>query len=190
MVAASRYVARTQLRRKATDPSAAVGRLDAYCAKVAILEPSRVELELAAELEDDAARLGVDLDVGESQLCAIALNRGRPVLLTGDKRAIEATEKLTHEHKALTALRGRLACLEQAMLLAATRLGSLTVRARVLRERRIDMAVDICFQVTNPAFDGRFWPVGLSSYINDLRKIAPTMLSNGDTLNVGSASVS
>ena len=78
----------------------------------------------------------------------------------------------------------RLACLEQAMIRATERLGPLAVRDLVLTERRMDIAVDICFQVTNPAPSADFWPTGLLSYIHDLRASAPTMLIPSDTLSL------
>ncbi|MBK8446932.1 MAG: hypothetical protein IPL41_09715 [Micropruina sp.] len=184
LIAASRYVALNQLGKKASDPAGATARLNDYCSAVALLEPTSVELQLAAGFEDAAARAGVDLDIGESQLCAIALSRGCPVVLTGDKRAIKAAEALLAAQPALAGLSMRLACLEQAMIRATERLGPLAVRDLVLTERRMDIAVDICFQVTNPAPSADFWPTGLLSYIHDLRASAPTMLIPSDTLSL------
>lgn len=185
LIGAARFASRNHLRRKSSDPDAALARLDEYLVVAAILEPTELELEMAADLEGAAALAGVDLDVGESQLCAIAVSRGHhPLLLTGDKRAIAAAERLLENQASLHALAGRLACLEQAVTLAATRLGALQVRDKILVERGMDKAVDICFQVTNPNVAVDFWPTGLSSYIADLRVAAPTMLQPGDCLTL------
>ena len=184
LLAASRYVALSHLRKKAANAGRAISRLESYCGQAVLLEPSQAELRLAADLEEAAAMADVDLDVGESQLCAIALQRGLSALLTGDKRAIVAAESLLADRPVLEGLSSRLACLEQAMVLATRRLGPFTVRDLVLAERRMDKAIDICFQVTNPDPPDDFWPNGLLSYIRDLRKNAPTMLMPGDVLGI------
>ena len=184
LLAASRYVALNHLRKRVTNAERAVDRLNSYCEQAVLLEPSPAELRLAADLEEAAAMAGVDLDVGESQLCAIALQRELSALLTGDKRAILAAETLLADRPILEGLSSRLACLEQAMVLATRRLGAFTVRDLVLAERRMDKAIDICFQATNPDPPEDFWPSGLLSYIHDLRKQAPTMLMPGDVLGI------
>lgn len=111
LVAAAAFVARKRLPRKAADPTGAVTRLEAFLAAAAALEPTADELALAAELEEAATRVGLDLDVGESQLCAIAVSRNRPVILTGDKRAIVAVEQLLNAVGAMIGLVRRMACL-------------------------------------------------------------------------------
>jgi hypothetical protein len=54
------------------------------------LEPTIGEAKAAAEIEYAAQRKNLQLDVGESQLCAIVINRDIPWLATGDKRAVKA----------------------------------------------------------------------------------------------------
>ena len=184
VIATTRFVARKRLKRKAADPGAAHVRLAAFLGVAVELEPTEAELRLAATIEAQAATAGLELDSGESQLCAIAIARSIPVLLTGDKRAIAAAEALLETVAELAALTERVACLEQAMILAVERLGALPVRDLVLAELDMDTAINICFQFTNPAIDATFEPAGLRSYINSVRGSAPTLLIPGDRLEL------
>lgn len=186
VIATTRFVANARLKRKAADPQAAHVRLVAFLGSAIELEPTEAELRLAATFEAQAATAGLELDFGESQLCAIAITRNIPVFLTGDKRAIAAAEALLDEVSELTALTERIACLEQAMALAVERLGALPVRDLVLAEPDLDAAINICFQATTPAVDRTFEPAGLSSYINSVRGSAPTLLLPGGKLKLPS----
>lgn len=186
MIATTRFVAYKRLRRKSPDPQATQARLAIFLDDAIELEPTEDELRQAAVIEAQAVTAGLELDSGESQLCAISIARTIPILLTGDKRAIAAAEALLETVADLTALTERIACLEQAMTLAVERLGALSVRARVLAELNMDTAINICFQVTNPDVDATFEPTGLSSYINSVRASAPTLLIPGDRLELAS----
>lgn len=188
VMATTRFVARKRLGRKVAHKEAAQARLATFLADVVELEPADDELTLAARIEAEAARAGLELDSGESQLCAIAIARSVPALLTGDKRAIKAAERLLTTVVEIAALTNRIACLEQAMMLAVERLGALPVRALVMAELGMDTAINICFQYTNPTVDGTFEPTGLSSYINSVRASAPTLLMPGDRLALPSVS--
>lgn len=186
VTATTRFVAHARLKRKAADPQRARARLAAFLDDAVELEPTGEELQLAAAIEEQAATAGLELDSGESQLCAIAIARRSPGLLTGDKRAIAAAEVLLETVPELRALTGRIACLEQAMTLAVERLGALTVRALVLAESGMDTSINICFQFTGTAVDSAFEPAGLSSYIDSVRTSAPTLLIRGDRLRLPS----
>lgn len=182
VTSSTRFVAASRLRKRASDVPGALARLEAFLAEAAEIEPTEHELALAAVVETEAANAGLELDSGESQLCAIAVHRGVPLILTGDKRAIAAAEVLYSVITALAGLAGRIACLEQAIVLAVDRLGAQDVRARVLAELGIDVAINICFQVTNLNVDASFEPSGLASYIDSVRASAPTVLIEGDRL--------
>jgi hypothetical protein len=186
VTATTKYVATNQLNRRASNADAAVARLDEYLASAAVLEPSEAELRLAATLEGEATRASVALDTGESQLCAIAIMRAVPAILTGDKRAIAAAESLLGAVPRLSELALRVACLEQAVRLGVERLGALVVRGRVMAEKQIDRAITICFQLTSPSVPDTFEPTGLISYINSVRSSAPTLLMPGHSLAVPS----
>ena len=190
MLDVSRFVVRQRLKRRYDgDPKPALECFEDFLANTRLLQPSQEELAAAVELEEAAARIGAAFDVGESQLCAIAMNRGLPLILTGDKRGIEAAERLLATVSGLGALAARLACLEQAAALAAKRLGALEVRSRVVAQPRMDAALSICFQYTRPDAEVSedFEPSGLKSYIEHLRKTAPTMLLPGLVLTLESA---
>lgn len=186
VTAATRFVAAKRLARKAADPTAAADRLAAFLDAADELEPTPDEIRLAADIEARAASAGLELDAGESQLFAIAIAREQPAVLTGDKRAVAAAESLMATVSKLALLAARVACLEQAMVLAVKRLGALPVRSSVLAELGMDTAINICFQYTNPAVDAGFEPTGLSSYINSVRASAPSLLIPGDCLDLGS----
>lgn len=186
VTATTKYVAKSQLGRRASDAAAAIARLDHYLDSAAVLEPTEAELRLAARMEGEASRAGVAIDTGESQLCAIAILRTVPVILTGDKRAVAGAESLLSVVPELNELALRVACLEQAVALGVERLGALVVRGRVIVEKEIDKAISICFQFTNPSVPDTFEPTGLTSYINSLRSSAPTLLMPGNSLAVPS----
>ncbi len=182
LIGAAKFTSRRALKRKASDPAAATAYLDAFVNRAAVVEPTEAEVALAAELEEAAAVSGGSLDVGESQLCAIAISRGRPTILTGDKRAVIAAEQLIGPIELMGKLKDRIACLEQAFVLITERLGVGSTRAKVIAEPAVDTALSICFQFTNPAVAADFYPHGLRSYIEDLRKAAPTVLLPGQML--------
>lgn len=183
LIDAAQYVARKRLPTKASDATRALSYLESFIAAMVMLQPTDAELALAADFEAAAATLGVDLDTGESQLCAMAAYRGAPVILTGDKRAITAAEALLDKVDSISGLTGHLACLEQAMNLALDRYGAAVVRDRIVAEPRIDRALNICFSVSAAeAPDAALVSEGLRSYLNDLRSRAPRLLLSGDVL--------
>jgi hypothetical protein len=181
VLGAARYVVTGHLRRRPDirDRTKAQNCFVAFLATVVELEPTEDELILAAEIEEAALRAGVGLDGGESQLCAIAARRGSPVLLTGDKRAIQGAETLMQQVRALRSLRGRLVCLEQAIMGIVHRLGPIVVKARICAEPDADKSLSICFECDRSPTPS-FTPVGLASYVRHLRHQAPTLLYPSD----------
>lgn len=186
VTATTRFVAAKRLERKSADPAGASNRLAAFLDSIDELEPTTEEVRLAAEIEARAAAVGLELDYGESQLFAMAIVREQPAVLTGDKRAVAAAEELIATIDSLASLAARVACMEQAMVLAVERLGALQVRSLVLAELGMDTAINICFQFTNPTVDPDFEPTGLASYIKSVRESAPRLLIPGDCLRLGS----
>ncbi len=61
------------------------------------MEPTDREVAFATNLELTAQRAGLQLDVGESQLVAIVIERAIATFDTGDKRAIVSLEKRSDE---------------------------------------------------------------------------------------------
>jgi hypothetical protein len=141
------------------------------------LNPTEHEQRLAAELEFAAQQLGLGLDTGESQLCAISILRAISKLFTGDKRAITAMERLLDGHTALLAMSGRVWCLEQAIsiLVAGGQLQSL--RSAICSEPTVDKVLTICFACNSPDVQPETVVEGLNSYIGALRADAGRVLA-------------
>ena len=140
------------------------------------LEPSPDEVQLATRLEQTANELGLALDVGESQLCAMAVRRLGTVVLSGDKRSISAAEILRSVLEVLADLDGRVVCLEQALDAVCADLGYQEVRTRVCAEPYMDKALSICFACSSAEVSGNP-SLGLASYIADVRASAPNLLA-------------
>jgi len=138
------------------------------------LEPSDEELGLATAIEEAAAAQGLPLDVGESQLCAIAIFRHVRRIVSGDKRAVVAAEQLLPSVPDLAGLSGRWVCLEQLVAALADRLDPEEIRAAICSEPAMDRALTICMSC---GASGPWSNVGVDSYVNDLRKHAPTLLT-------------
>lgn len=152
--------------------------LEQMIVTLALVQPEEAETALAAELEEEAARRALDLDTGESQLLAILLKRGGPLLLTGDKRAIAAIHGL-----GIDGADGRIACFEQlvATLLSVTTLTAL--RAGVCSDQGADRAMTACFACSAPEVaEVDVW-AGLHSYVAHLRSASGALLLAGDDLS-------
>jgi hypothetical protein len=158
-----------------------------FLSRVILLEPDDAEIALATDLEDSAAREGLELDTGESQLVAILLLRSCPVLLTGDKRAIAGLEHLVNTFRALDPIEGRVACFEQAMQTLVDILGPNTVREIVCTRDTVDQTLTICFECHRSVVPDPFELEGLQSYIRELRAIAPRVLLDGERLLIHAA---
>jgi len=174
----ARYVVPRRLLRdpRLVNRDQAVARWGTFFVDAEEVEPTPKAIDLATALEEAAAAAGVPLDVGESLLCAVAIDRPVPGVVTGDKRAIEALELLLAGVNELRSLTGRVLCLEQLIEALIPRLGAGVTRAAVCAEPCADRALSLCFQCGRRS-DGRIDPEGLRSYIGDLRRRAPTILA-------------
>jgi len=180
VLGAARYVVADRLSRdeRVLHRDQAIVRWEEFLGLAEELEPSPEALDLATTFEEVALSVGVALDVGESLLCAVAIVRPVPSVITGDKRAIEAMEILVPTVNQLETLAGRVVCLEQLIEALVRRLGVDATRLAICRQPKADRALSICFQCGLGA-DGQLDPDGLRSYIADLRGRAPTMLAGG-----------
>jgi hypothetical protein len=183
ILGAARYVVGGRLRKSPgiRDRSGAQASFDLFLDTAGEIEPTEYELSLSADIEELALREGLPLDSGESQLCAVAIARNCPLLLTGDKRAIRAAEVLLTRIVELLPLRGRIACLEQVIMGIVDRVGPDVIRARICAEPGADRTLAICFGCSLPGNRG-FANDGLLSYLSDLRSKAPSVLYPGRTL--------
>ena len=179
VLGASRYVLPSKIRRFRTGDkgSAALQELLRYLQSATELEPTGPEARLAADLEFLAQATGLELDVGESQLCAVLVMRMVPTLLTGDKRAISAIEHLVDLEPRVGWIAGRVYCLEQlfAQLLPKLEIGAL--REAVCTEPIVDRALAICFGCSTTQAQRETILQGLLSYIGSVRATARRVLA-------------
>lgn len=147
------------------------------------VEPDSAEIQFAAELEEMAQAHCLALDGGESQLLAVLVNRSFAFLFTGDKRAIRAIEAVVSMCGLSEFAAGKVACIEQIVLTLVTRHGSEEIKRRVCSESAIDQALAICFSCASGISDHSSILHGLTSYIADLRRSAPTVLVEFDDLS-------
>ncbi len=141
-----------------------------------LLEPTADEIKFAAELKSGAQICKSKPDSGESQLCAMAISR-TSWLATGDKRAIVALQLLLLKMGKISALAGKVICLEQLFLRLVTAKKSVVVREAVCREPHIDRVLAVCFSCHNKSIDIDTWSEGLQSYIAHLRGLANMILA-------------
>jgi hypothetical protein len=141
------------------------------------LEPTEEEVLLAADFEQKARDLALELDGGESQLFAILLSRNARLMVTGDKRAVRALELISP----LEGYR-RVACFEQLIAAIIKVLGHSKVRTKICGEPRTDKAMTMCFSCGLSTAAPENIDEGLKSYINSIRQTAPNVLASGVTL--------
>jgi hypothetical protein len=176
MLGVGRFVIRGRLSRASniSDPARAKSAFEKLVEAVVLLEPDDRELGLAADLEAEANRRNVELDGGESQLLAILAARGCSLLITGDKRAIQAMAVV-----ATTLAANQVACLEQLMSRLVNAVGVDIVRQHVCSESGTDRAITSCFACTASVTNDESVLEGLDSYIRHLAKSAPGILIPG-----------
>lgn len=179
VVATARYVVRKRIERLGSSDirARASAEFEVVLSRAEVLEPTESERAFAARLEVCAQESGLALDVGESQLCAIAVSRMVGTLLTGDKRAICAIESLLDTFQELQWLSGRVSCLEQAIDLLVERGDFEFVRGGICSSPDVDTALSICFQCRTGSSNLTQTISGLRSYINHLRATAGRVLS-------------
>jgi len=180
VLGAARFVVSKKILKKTLNKGsdAAIKILHDFLKRAVVLEPTEREQTMAAEFELAAQRAGVGLDVGESQLSAILVCRLVPLLLTGDKRAVQAIEQLLDSESRLAAISGKIKCLEQLVLDALIFSNdSDALRRAICAEVEVDKTLTICFSCKSHMGAGRNHTEGLQSYITDLRQRAPRVLA-------------
>lgn len=178
-LAAARFVLNKRIRRARLRGNAAEveAELVSFLAKHQAIEPTAEEQTLAAALEAMAQEIPVNLDAGESQLLAVLAMRTLPVLITGDKRAIIAIERLLDATTALAQVTGKVTCLEQLVRHAAMKSDMSAIQEAICREPEVDRALSICFSCFSSERTVETVVQALDSYISDLRQKAPRTLS-------------
>lgn len=174
ILGAAKYVVRYRLKREKLD--AAASTFEGVIEQMQQLEPTAEEAQFAAQLEFEAQRMNLNIDVGESILCAITIIRTLERLVSGDKRAIGGFEGLAKCFAEFEKLKGKVICLEQLLVrLLETNAGA--VRQAICGQTHLDRALTVCFSCSNPEVDPASWADGLASYIHHLRNIAPSILT-------------
>lgn len=142
------------------------------------LEPNDDEIAVAADLEQRAIELGLELDTGESQIFAILMGRSAVSFITGDKRAVRALSVLANG-----VANCRVACLEQllASVILIADIGRL--RSRICSQRAVDRAVTASFACSSESASADLIMQGLRSYIADLRRDSGQLLIHSDDLS-------
>ena len=179
VLGAARFVVSKKIQKTPLNKGrdSARANLAEFLRRALAIEPTEAEQTIAAELELAALNSGVSLDSGESQLCAVLIQRVVPWMLTGDKRAIRAIEQLLNSDARLAAITGKVKCLEQLVLAAITDdEKASSFRERVCEEAHIDKTLTICFSCSSASAVNDY-SEGLESYIGDLRKQAQRVLS-------------
>jgi hypothetical protein len=178
VLGAARFVIKARIRnlRLSRDPADVIQSLEDFFKKASVLEPTPDETKVAASIEFVAQQYNLELDSGESQLCAIVIARNIQWLATGDKRAIRALEMLLDQEPVLNYLVGKVICLEQLIERLITKFGAAEIRKKICGEAAIDRSLGICFECMNASAAGNAGLEGLQSYIADLRKTANRVL--------------
>lgn len=177
----ARYVVGGRINRMAglINRTKALAAFDEFLGTVTELEPTDAEVEYAAELEAEASRHDVELDGGESQLLAILMTRGCDLLLTGDKRAINAISIIGPKRA-----HGRIGCFEQLMMDILVNMPAGALRQLVCGEPLADRAMAICFSCARQgAPPDEEIAQGLCSYINHLCTTSAGVLLSGYDLS-------
>ena len=179
VLGAAAFVTRQRAKKMAMkgNTEAVLARLNSFFSSAVTLEPTDQEGILAAEIEYVAQRCSVNLDSGESQLCAVVITRGIPLLLTGDKRAICALEVLLDADQRLLKLSNKVRCLEQLISIALSKGQGAHLKAAICAEPSVDKALSICFSCTTGGGDEQSFAQGIESYITTLRSNAGRLLT-------------
>lgn len=179
ILAASRFVAAKKIQRKLPHSSGVILRsLDTIVKQLSILEPTDEETEIAESLERTAAQLNLNLDSGESQLCAMVLCRNLNGIFTGDKRAAMAIERLNSMKPINGRLEQKITGLEQLVLWIAAKVNLEDMRDAICRHSGTDRSLESCFSCTASSFLTESAQEGLCSYIDALSRDAPTVMSH------------
>lgn len=180
MLGAARFIVARKLKKNPPSRGyeVAMAEFETLVPLIEILEPQDGELRIAAELEYAAQQADVDLDSGESMLCAALLHRGLDYLFTGDKRAIFAIQQLLDAGTIPNELEKRILCLEQLFIGLLDGGNGERIRAAICSELKADIALSNCFSCRSTGTTIDSWRQGLASYVGDLERRAPKVLAS------------
>lgn len=178
MLGTAIYVVPKRLKKRIVSPEQLQPALKEFqdsLSAISLLEPTDAEVSLAADLELAAQVGNLDLDVGESILCAVLIHRRINFLFTGDKRAIAAIGSLTSGGR-YQELFGRLVCLEQLILWLLWHVKNVDLCLCICTKPEIDRSLSNCFSCSsrNSSIDSIL--EGIASYTNEIASKAPHVL--------------
>jgi hypothetical protein len=159
---------------------AALAEFTAALGMLKEIEPTSEEVETAANIERLAQLQNLELDTGESILCAVLLARHLGHILTGDKRAIKAIEVLNATGPYSNKFKSKIICLEQLFYWLANDHEIQKVRNAVCTDKAVDNALTSCFSCYSPEVPNEACIEGLNSYILSLKQDAPNVLVSED----------
>jgi hypothetical protein len=142
---------------------------------ISLVEPTDAEVRTAADLELAAQKSNLDLDIGESILCAVLIHRGIKFLFTGDKRAIAALGSLTGGGQ-YQELFGRVACLEQLILWLLWNVKNIDISLCICTKPEMDRSLSNCFGCGSGNSSVDSVHEGIASYTNEIALKAPNIL--------------
>ena len=166
VLGALRYVVGARLSRTHGEP--VYQPLLEFLEAVSVLEPTEDEILLAASIEEIALAGALDLDVGESQLFAVALMRADTMVATGDKRAVCSCAGIEMGFPEIAGLRGRIISTEQVLARLLDLVDHEALRARVCADREADKTAEICFSCSRETVPVADVLAALESYQRDL----------------------
>jgi len=157
-------------RLKALRPTVVYDRFEEFLTGASPVEPTEPEIDLAATIESISQQDGLDLDVGESLLIAVAIARKLRKVATGDKRAICSCPALVNRIREVESLRGCFISLEQILARLLSALGAESLRLGVCSDADADKTARICFACSQCQISDQDILQALASYQADLAK--------------------
>ncbi len=178
----ARFVVRKKLSKRppSRGVDVALAEFTAAMGMLKEIEPTPEEVETAANIERLAQLQNLELDTGESILCAVLLARHLGHILTGDKRAIKAIEVLNATGQYSNNFKSKIICLEQLFYWLANDHEIQKVRNAVCTDKAVDNALTSCFSCYSPEVPNEACIEGLNSYILNLQQDAPNVLVSED----------
>jgi hypothetical protein len=116
-----------------------------------------------------------EINEGETELILATAYTADFVILTGDKRCLQALPQIPLS--IYSRLQGRVLCLEQIILKLIDRLGFDQVQSLIQPAIQCDKSIRICFGYSQPAPENQV-RAALQNYIDDINHLAPGLLAD------------
>ena len=140
-----------------------------------------IEINCIVEDDDLIEALTINgLDAGEMQLLQALFQPENEILMTGDKRFLEALAQVDFLEEKLKQINGCMICFEQIIYFLIIELGFETIKSKVIQVLESDIPIDTALRA---CFGSKHLAVqetvidSLNSYINNLRKNSGHLLS-------------